>query len=156
MKIYNSLLVGLFAFSLMGISSCDDVQNVQEWITKATKLRVSMEEQIPNIPYRKIQHETFKAYFSDLNQFALSLKNEKMREYFNEEIAKTNLNDVCQRVFPRRSSWEQLMGSCTKNRFFLCAEEVRAYPEMISIVRGSLNSDLQMLFDQADACRTAK
>jgi hypothetical protein len=149
--------VAMFALVAMGVSGCDDSRDIQNWVENTGKLRSAMENQLPNVPYRGPQHAAFKAYFAELNQMALALKNdEKLRGRFNEEVAAADLNATCRMALVHRARWDQLMRNCAKNRFFLCAEEVRAHPEMIKGLRAVLRPDLQRKFDQAPGCQDAQ
>lgn len=157
MKIaYYLAAMAMFVVFSTGISGCDESKDIQNWVDNTAKLRGSAEDQLPNTPYRRPQHEAFKTYFSELNQMALALKNdEKLRSRFNEAAAQGDLNVVCRKALMSRVRWTALMQNCTKNRFFLCAEEVRAFPQLVRGLRAVLRTDLQRKFDQAQACQNA-
>ena len=152
----KSALIWVLAGVSLGASSCDKTSEIRNWVNQSASLRESAENQLPNIPYRRPQHEAFKAYFSELNHMALALgRDEKLKGRFNESAAQGDFKVICQKIFMHRSRWDSLVQGCTKNRFFLCAEEVRAYPEMVQSLRGALRTDLQHRFDGAVNCQAA-
>jgi len=150
------LAVATLGFLSMGFPGCEESQYIQNWVNKASKLRETMEDQIPSKPYQTAQHETFKNYFAELNQLALALqKDSRFRDRFSAAASKSDMGAICRKVFTPRSRWDQLMRNCTKNRFFLCAEEVRAYPDLVGGLRGALKPSLQSRFDEAQDCKNA-
>jgi len=153
-KALYSMGLGCTAIIAMGISGCDESKDIQNWVDHAGELRAKAEDQLPNTPYRRDQHGAFKSYFTELNNMALNLKtDEKLKRRYNEAAGQANLNDVCRKLFVPRSRWLTLMQNCRKNRFFLCAEEVRAYPTQVEGMRAALNAELQRKFDQAASCQ---
>lgn len=149
----------LLVFSLLiftGISGCDETADIQGWVDNTSKIRLAALKQAEVTPYRNEQHKALKAYYAEINQMALALKNDsKFRERFNGAVAKANLKEVCSKVFVTNIQWQTMMTRCTRNRFFLCAEEVRAYPSLVAAMRDGLFADQQKRFDQADSCRVA-
>lgn len=137
-----------------GISGCDETADIQGWVENTSKIRIVALKQAEVSPYRNEQHKALKAYYAEINQMALALKNDsKFRGRFNAAVAKANLKEVCGKVFVNRNEWQTMMTRCTRNRFFLCAEEVRAYPDLISAMRDGLSTEQRKRFDQTDSCR---
>lgn len=148
-------LVTLFALTSIAISGCDENKDMKSWADDTARLRGAAEEQIPNTPYRKQQHVAFKAYYSELGQMALALRNdETLRARFNQVVSQNDMNALCKKIFSDRDLWNKLVQSCTKNRFFLCAEEVRAYPDFVRGIRAALLPELQRKFDQSGTCKS--
>ncbi len=143
---------------LSGVSGCNDGEDIKNWVENTNKLQVKAKTQAEIVPYRQEQHQALKEYFTEIANVALSLKNDsKFAERFNSAAAKENINDICSKVLISRTrEWENMVQRCTRNGFFLCAEEVRAYPEIIATIRGKLTTDLQKKFDQANYCRAAQ
>ncbi len=151
-------LSGLFTCLalLSGVSGCDDAQDIQNWVENTNKLRIAAKQQGGIEPYRQEQFKALKAYFAELNQMALALKNDaKLSERFNNAVSHADLKVTCGKVFLTKPEWQLMVDRCTRNTFFLCAEEVRAYPEMVMAMRGALHVDHQRRFDQTPACRGA-
>ena len=149
-------LVACFAM-LSGVAGCDDeAQDIQNWVENTNKLRVTAKQQGDVVPYRQDQFKALKAYFAEVNQMVLALKNDpNFAGRFNQAVAKADLKVTCAKVFLTKPEWEVIVERCTRNNFFLCAEEVRAYPDMVSTMRGKLGADQQRRFDQTEACRRA-
>lgn len=143
--------------TLSGISGCDDeTQDIQNWVENTNKLRATAKAQGDIVPYRQQQFKALKAYFSELNQMALALKNDAgFAQRFNNAVAKADLKATCAKVFLARTEWQVMAERCTRNNFFLCAEEVRAFPDMVEAVRGKLVAEQQKRFDQTPSCRAA-
>lgn len=150
--------IGLITFLIFtsGVSGCDESEDIKNWVENTNKLRATAKQQGDIVPYRQDQFKALKAYFVELNQMALALKNDsKFAERFNKGVANADLKETCPKVFLTRSEWQAMVERCTRNNFFLCAEEVRAYPEMVSTIRGKLVSEQQKRFDQTPACKAA-
>ncbi|MGE4234108.1 MAG: hypothetical protein AB7F43_12340 [Bacteriovoracia bacterium] len=154
MKTLKILLLSLvLGFSLLG---CDESMEPKTWIENTNRFRNSAMYQKDNIPYRATQHQVLKNYFTELGKMALYLKNsESLVEQFNETFEEGNISQICSKLFIKKTDWDSIVNNCTKNRFFLCAEEVRAYSEIISSLRGKLNPGLQRKFNSTESCKTA-
>lgn len=127
---------------LVALSGCGGEDDVREWIEHTGALQTNVVRQVDSAPYRKEQHEAFKAYFSELAEMALLLKGEADAvKALNAVAQKSDLEDVCRKVLIPKATWQNMVQRCTKNRFFLCAEEVRAYPDMIAVLREKLSPD---------------
>jgi hypothetical protein len=145
-----------FVAVFCGISGCDESTEIQNWVENTSKLRLEAENRAKEVPYRQPQYAALKSYFAELAQVSLALKNDEgFRKRFNEAAAKADLNQVCSKIFVTKSKWQVMMDRCTRNRYFLCAEEVRANPDMIAAIRSQLVPDQRKRFDQAEACKTA-
>ena len=149
-QILAFMLLMPLAFALIG---CEN-EDIQAWKNETTQLRIAAERQIASVPYRREQHLAFKSYFTSLATMALSLQQDAgKRQRFNEAVSRAGVGELCRDVFIVGARWQQLMESCTKNRFFLCAEEVRAYPTFHRALRGTLRADLARRFDGAAQCQ---
>jgi len=155
MKTKIAILVSFMAV-LTGISGCEEGQDIQNWVENTSKLRLEAEKKAEEVPYRQPQHAALKAYFAELTKLSLALKNDEgFRKRFNDAASKTDLNQVCSKVFVTKTEWQLMMNRCTRNRFFLCAEEVRANPDIITSIRAQLQLEQKARFDKADACKNA-
>ncbi len=148
-KVLFGAVAGLF---LLG---CDPAtKNLGEWQAKIDTLRVEAQRQGASVPYRQEQHQAFKAYFREINELALTVKGDPtIASRFNQEIAKADLALACGKVLMPKAEWQAIVTGCTRNRFFLCAEEVRAYPEMVQAIREVLSADQKARFDSTPACQ---
>lgn len=147
----SSLVLGFIVLS--GISGCDESKDIQNWVDNVSKLRTAALKQSEVKPYRDEQYNALKDYFAEINQMALALKNDsKLAERFNDAFGKVDPKQTCAKVLVQRPEWEFMMRRCTKNRFFLCSEEVRAYPTLVSALREKLKPEQQKRFDQTSVC----
>ncbi len=137
--------------------ACNEEEEIQTWIQKMDTLRSEAQKESTQTPYGQPQYEAFKKYFSELNQRVLTLKNdEKLQKPFNSVVEKSNLqDDLCPKIFLTKNEWQTIMHNCTRNRFFLCSEEVRSYSDMVSSLRNQLTSQNQNRFDTASSCKDA-
>ncbi len=142
----------LFSF-IIPILGCNEEEQIKQWLDEAGQLKIEAEKNISQAPYAKEQYQSFKGYFSKINQIPNTLSDEeKFRKPFNQFLSKNDLEALCKKVFIQKESWTALMRACTKNRFFLCAEEVRSYPAMIQAIKGFLNEENQKRFQGTTAC----
>lgn len=150
---YVLVSLGVLAILGTGVDGCDKAQDIQNWFDNTAKLKLTAKKQGDVTPYRQEQFEALKTYFSEINQMALSLKNDaNLRDRFGGAVAQTDLNVVCGKVFLARTDWQVMMQRCTRNNFFLCAEEVRSYPETVAAMRAALAVEQQKRFDGAQDC----
>ncbi|MBY0471444.1 hypothetical protein K2X30_09775 [bacterium] len=149
--------IAMCLFTFIGMAGCNDGQEIKDLIQNTNRLQIQMRSQASIVPYRLEQHQVLKEYFAEIANLALSLKrNSKFAETFNAMALNENLNDICGKVLISKSKeWAGVIQQCTRNGYFLCAEEVRAYPEIVSTIREKLNMELQKKFDQAEQCRMA-
>lgn len=151
---YVLLSLGVLAILGTGVDGCDKAQDIQNWVDNTAKLKLTAKRQGDVTPYRQEQYGALKAYFVELNQMALSLKNDAtFKGRFDGAVAQSDLGEVCRRAFFTRVDWELVIQRCTRNNFFLCAEEVRSYPETVAAIRGSLSPTQLKRFDNARACK---
>ncbi len=136
--------------SFLILSACDEAKDLSVWIENVNKLREVAKIQGEIIPYREEQFQAIKNYFSEIGQKALTLSSDaKSLEKFNAAIAGADFTSICTKIFLSRQEWASIMERCIRNRFFLCAEEVRAYPEMITSIRKSLSAENLKKFDRS-------
>lgn len=141
---------------LMLSSGCEDSQEVTKWIDATSQFKNEAIRQQQAHPFRQEQNAAFKAYFGQLTRMANLLREDvALTTQFNSAVAGLDWDNVCQKILMKNSDWQQIVDGCTKNRFFLCAEEVRAYPEVITALRGSLITAQRARFDQAISCQAA-
>ncbi len=148
-KIPSTIFFPLLSLVAALASGCEN-NDIRDWRAQTLGLRQRAVEQIAHTPYRQDQHQAFKSYFSSLSTMALSLARDAgKRQRFNEAVRRSDASTLCQELFMAEPPWRRLMGNCIKNRFFLCAEEVRAYPTLLRALRGALSADLARRFDQS-------
>ncbi|MCC7442687.1 MAG: hypothetical protein IT285_13715 [Bdellovibrionales bacterium] len=146
----------LLGATLVCASGCKKSEDIQAWFEATGKLKTDAIAQSQNVPYRLEQHQALKGYFAQLAGMALSLKDdEKLRNRFNKAFSQSKPAEVCAAVLMERREWSGIVRNCRKNDFFLCAEEVRAYPEMVTALHEGLASDQRKRFDETEACRAA-
>ncbi len=146
----------LAGFAMMGVGGCDDSTAVQAWVKKVEPLRTTAEGAMSAVPYQLAQHQAFKDYFSEIEQIAVRLVQDKdFAAAFNKAVAKVDLKNACARVFMERRAWQFIAENCTKNGLFICSEEVRVYPDLVAGIRKQLVPAEQRRFDMTPACQRA-
>ncbi len=134
--------------------ACNEEGDIQKWIQNIEHLKSAAQEERDHTPYGQKQQETLKAYFSEINQMVVTLKKEeKYVEPLNSFIKKNGLATLCPKILILKDEWQMIMRHCTRNRFFLCAEEVRSYPQILSALKTTLNSKNKNKFDTTPACK---
>lgn len=161
MNLFNRIKFrGKCAFLLLSVlafSGCDDdLKDIQGQVQLISSKRTTaqMASRVP--PYRTPHQQAFKGYFSDLMSMGLSLKNDaQFAQRFNQAVGQSNLQEMCSKFFFPKSEWQTIMERCTRNRFFLCSEEVRAYPVVVRVFKDHLNSGQRARFEQTPSCTAA-
>jgi hypothetical protein len=148
---------GIVMMFFWGVTACDNSEAIKNWIENTNQLQIKVRAQSEIVPYRQEQHRALKEYFTELVNVALAMKNDPtFAEQFNSVAAKADLNEICRKVLINRASeWASMMQRCTRNAYFLCAEEVRAYPDIIAAIREKLLPEQQKRFDEATSCKAS-
>jgi hypothetical protein len=142
-------------FSLLTCSSISFAQSTEQIIGDLELKRKNLESMIDRTPYKEEQHLAIEAYFRGLTQFALDVKDySNSSKRFNNAVSRMGVDTFCSKVFLDKKRWDDLVTNCTKNNFFLCAEEVRALPEIKASLKNSLWEALKKAFDSASTCKS--
>ncbi len=135
------------------VSGCDEKKETQKWVDKVAPLKAEVFKQMDTQPYRATQHQAFKAYFAEIADLALKLnEDEKLKKELNKFVSRIDVSQVCSKALISQADWKALNSRCTKGRLYVCAEEVRAYGEIVSAVRTKLDATQQRRFDEASSC----
>lgn len=149
--------ISALVFLMFGLVGCDKSQDLQIWLQNTYSLKATARVQSAIIPYRTVQHQALKEYFTALTTKALELKSKpKYAAQFNLVLSKSDLSQLCEKVFLPKEEWRVIIQHCTRNRFFLCSEEVRAYPQAVSSLRELLTDTLKQRFDETAACQVVE
>ena len=134
---------------------CDSKSELEKWMNSVAPLKTVALQQAS--PYRRSEHEKLKAYFEAIAKKAYELKAEsKAAEQLQKDFLQApSAKEVCEKVLISRWAWEQLQSHCHKNEFFLCAEEVRAYPDAVTVIKNSLNGESLKRFETEPSCSQA-
>lgn len=156
MKINKKISIILTILILPFLIGCESEKDLRNWMVKTETARIDALKESEVVPYRNAQFTAFKSYFKEINILATSLKEDgKRSKKLNMVLKKMDLEEVCSQIFMEINDWKLIAKNCTKNRFFLCSEEVRAYPEAVKVLRKLLSEDQKIRFDQAGSCRNS-
>jgi len=137
-------------------TGCKGKWNGDEWVQSTDVAKQVVLAAIPQVPYQKEQHEALKAYFEKPEALLQLFQEEpKAAQGFNEYLSKQDFEVICAKTLLTARDWATAVGHCQKNRYFLCSESVRQYPEEIRNLRESLNAENQSRFEAAESCRAA-
>lgn len=137
------------------LAACDPQSSpVSEWMNRLQAARVEVQKQFRNAPYRGEQYQALKGYFGLLAEVAgEARRDEASAKALASALTKDGVERFCTELLISTADWREMMARCSQNRFFLCAEEVRAYPEVVAAIRDVLPKEAQEQFDQSVACR---
>jgi hypothetical protein len=143
----------------LGNSGCVS-KDFGRWVENVDQLRKTALEKVPTDGSQaKLSQDrqlAFKAYFSALAVQAYSLKDDPSKaKDLDSAFASMDVKTVCAKTLITRTDWLRFEKACTKNGFFLCAEEVQAYPEIVASVRSQLHGESLAKFDAEPACKGA-
>lgn len=144
----------LILLSFIFITSVGHAQTTEQVIENLELKRKAVESVIDKAPYNDNQHLAIEGYFKGLNQFALDVKDySNTNKRFNNVVSKIGIESFCSKVFLDKKRWEDLVRNCTQNNFFLCAEEVRALPDIKASLKNSLWETYKKAYDSAKTCK---
>lgn len=71
-------------------------------------------------------------YFGYTKSLLFKLQNDrKMKKYIHKRFSKYFDNSICKNVLISKVFYDEIMNECTVNGFFVCADEVQYFEEMI-------------------------
>jgi hypothetical protein len=122
------ILIGVFLFC-----GCDEEERraVESYKT-VENLRAQTVAQSNRLPYRTQQHMAFKRYFSYLAHEVQFLRAaDDARNAMLRLLKSQNIEVTRRALFISRAQWSEIMKSCVRNGYFVCADEVAAYPKIL-------------------------
>lgn len=156
MKIEKRIKLLLALFVLPILIGCESEKDFINWMEKTEDFKIEALKQSEVVPYRNEQFMALKSYFKEINLLAISLKEDEKRvKKLNSVLKRKDLEEICAKILLENNDWKRIAKNCKKNNFFLCSEEVRAYPEAIDVLRKILADDQKVRFDQAGSCKRA-
>lgn len=103
---------------------------VVSMVANVSKLRLEAASTLKAVPYREKEHQAIKNYFVGLKGLISQLQsNSKTNRRFNDYLGSQDIAKVCMDILLSSSEWDQIKVNCTRNRYFLCAEDVNEYPD---------------------------
>lgn len=124
----------------------------QEIQTLEVQLKAT-EGMIDRTPYKEEQHLIIESYFKKLNDFALNIKDySNTSKAYNKYVGRYGADSFCKKVFLDSKRWSDLVANCSKNGFFLCAEEVRGFSDVKKSLKEALRDDLKKNFEASKFC----
>ncbi|MBX9768297.1 MAG: hypothetical protein K2X47_13570 [Bdellovibrionales bacterium] len=105
----------------------------QDWVRNTQSALSTAKEASANIPYREAQQAQLKAYFKNIADLVeLVETDQKQRKKIVDYFKKANVASLCESLVMPKSSWEPILRGCTRNSFFVCAEEIQRYPSLLA------------------------
>ncbi|MBL7665626.1 MAG: hypothetical protein JNM93_10880 [Bacteriovoracaceae bacterium] len=128
--------------------------DIVQMISDTASLRIEAESIVGTTPYRATEHQIIKNYFVRIKDFVDQLKeNARKKRRFNNYLESQEMSKFCSGIFIGVSDWEQIKIDCTRNRFFLCAEDVNEYNESKKIFFEILSDVLLKIFQNTSECQ---
>lgn len=142
----------LLPLILVVFTGCESF-SIPEWIAETKETRQEVEKSFQFSTLSQLEYQAFKNYFARITNLGVALTQEKKSaSELNKSLEKTSLEGLCGDLFVSESDWQKLMQKCTVGRFFLCPEEVRAYPDIVKAIRGKLNASNERRFSESSSC----
>ena len=135
-----SSVMGFIAAIFLSVSAFGGVKP-QEWVQEARATLTDAKVVVAEAPFREAQHIKLKAYFSTISELAeVLMTDEKQAKKISDYFRKAKDVELCSQLFMERSEWEQIVKGCQRNSFFVCSEEVQAYPNQIEVLDKAIPS----------------
>lgn len=143
-----------FLITVLIVGNAFAQTEIQTAITDIGKVKLEAEATLTATPYRAKEHQALKNYFVTLNSFALRTKaDSRTNKRLNSHVTAQNMAKFCSSIFVSLNDWDQIIVNCTRNRFFLCTEDVLEYPKSKIILAESLSPDLSQIFKNTSECK---
>lgn len=146
MKLIFAVIVGLSQFAFAQ-------QDVSQRVNALAKERADLEGIIGRKSFTEEDHKVIRAYFSSLNSFDADLETfPKYRRRFDYSIRSIGVASFCENVFLDQGRYRELISNCTKNRYFLCSDEVMTFKDTKKKLSEKLEADLKTEFEKLSKC----
>lgn len=138
---------------LMIISFQANSQTVEPYISSLSKARADVEANIDQKPYKKEQQQVFKNYFIEIGELVNDVNgSDRFYKRFQNYNSSNGVSSLCKSIILGKDSWSNLVANCTKNRFFLCAEEIKAFDLYKESLKRLLTKEQQDEFAKLPEC----
>ena len=128
-------------------------QTIDPYVRSISLARLEVDSNVSMSPYQKIQHDIFKRYFIELGDFISDLdESDRLTKRLHAYIENEGMASFCTKMFLENVKWQELIRKCTKNRFFLCAEEVNSFKLHQESLKQRLTVELQEEFTRESTC----
>ncbi len=95
-----------------------------------------------------------KNYFNKISELIYVLKNNsKLSKYFHRNFFKYYKTSLCEQVVLSKSSYKSVLDKCTVNQFYICAEEVRHYKELLKELKKSFTENELNTLKEEESCK---
>ena len=150
MKSLNLTFLSLIALICSLTGYCD----VNKSVEQLKEAKIEIYKVVDQTPYKEAEQIKIKNYFLRLDELISEVKNRKrLVRKFNKSLKQADLNLFCSTSFIEKTFYSKLLSSCTKNRFFICADEVQGYENQIKAFKELLNEEMITQFNETEACR---
>lgn len=143
------LLVLIICFSTASYS-----QSAEEQISTVSEAKFNALNTLNSTPYREKEYLSVRDYFVALKDYGLDVKNNsRSNKRLNNYLTAKDIPKFCTDLFVTNKDWAQIKMNCTRNRYFLCSDEVLEFKEYRKIVLESLSAELKTVFNSAAECQ---
>jgi hypothetical protein len=114
------------ALTALFLVACDENKEIESWLLNAPQAvsRISQLDSVGRLERK--DYEVSRDYARGLVELTLAMQNNSnAKSRFLSEYSKRGAKGVCQDFLLRTSEEKRLYELCTRNGFFLCAEEVK-------------------------------
>jgi hypothetical protein len=149
----RSIIFTVAAFGLLStFAGCRDF-DVTQRAQEISQFRKNALLELPHVPYRQKQHEAFQVYFSAVVNEGVSIIEEGWRlDLLKAWIEDSSIGSLCAQVLLKKSDFTEWERRCWKNRFYICADEVKGYAEVWAQIWKRIGSDAQEKLKRTPEC----
>jgi len=148
----KSALVLATVLMASGLMGCNGEKEVARWVSETESLKTTVIALSGVSDFTTEHQQAMRSYFARISELA-SLAREDSRA--SKAIAQYLLKspaEICDRVFVTLETWTRIRGYCEQDGYFLCAEEVRLYPEILESLRAVLPDAVRLKFRSRADC----
>jgi hypothetical protein len=122
----KNLFIMIFVCMVNSVMAQTEIESM---VTGLAKLRLGADSTLRSTPYRNKEHQAIKDYFVGLKDFTIAIKeNSRTNKRLNSYLGTESMKKFCSDIFISQNDWDQIKVNCTRNRYFLCTEDVNEYP----------------------------
>jgi hypothetical protein len=144
----------IFILMVLMVNTAFAQSDITGMILDVSKLKLDAESTLGATPYRAKEHQVIKNYFVGIKEFATQIRdNSRTNRRFNSYLMGQDMAKFCSETLINIKDWNQIKTNCTRNRFFLCTEDVNEYPDSKKVFSETLPTDLLQIFKNTPECQ---
>lgn len=145
----NLIIVAFMGLMLTSCKYSDELSKLKNLKTTKDTLMAS-----GNFELNEETQKLLVEYFGYTKSLLFKIQNDKkMRKYIHKRFSKYFESSICKDTLVSKSFYDEIMDECTVNSFFICADEVQYFEEMLKKLYQNLTEAEKTKINSEQTCK---